>query len=61
MRTTTPPTQLLNFAEQINCFEICGTDFGSNLICIAADKKLILGLVRFPVSISNRKTNFILI
>ncbi|KAM7341847.1 nuclear pore complex protein Nup37 [Cochliomyia hominivorax] len=48
MRTSTPPSQMLNFTEQITCFDICKTDFASNLICIAAEKKLILGLVRFP-------------
>ncbi|XP_005178865.1 nucleoporin Nup37 [Musca domestica] len=49
----TPPTHLLSFNEQIYNFEICSTDFASSLICIASDKKLILGLARFPEESEN--------
>lgn len=48
MRTSTPPTHLIRFSDQIYCFEICGNDFAYNLICVATDKKLTLGLIKFP-------------
>lgn len=49
MRVSTPANHALSFEEQIHKFELCTNDFASNLLCVATDKKLTLGIVRFPV------------
>ncbi|XP_055390326.1 nucleoporin Nup37 [Condylostylus longicornis] len=48
MRSSTPPTHLINLKEQIYCFEICGNDFAHYLIGIAVTKKVVLALLKFP-------------
>lgn len=51
MRNSTPPTHVINLSDQIYAFEISGSEWTTNLLCIAVTKKIILGIVKFPVSI----------
>lgn len=50
MRNSTPPTHVINLSDQIYAFEISGSEWTTNLLCIAVTKKIILGIVKFPVS-----------
>lgn len=48
MRNSTPPTHVINLSDQIYAFEISGSEWTTNLLCIAVTKKIILGIVKFP-------------
>lgn len=42
-------SHLINFNDQIYCFEISPYDWSQNLICVAIRNKIIIGIIKFPV------------
>lgn len=46
----TPPAHVISLNEHIQCFELAGYECCQNLAGIAVDGKIVLGVVRFPVS-----------
>lgn len=45
----TAPNHLIRLNEKIQCFQLAGHERCQNLIGIAVDGKIVLGVVRFPV------------
>lgn len=45
-----PPTFVISLIKQIYCFELSPYESSSNLFCAALQNKIVLGLLRFPVS-----------
>lgn len=44
------PSHTIDLEKQIYCFELSGYEWSQNLVCIAVQTKIILGIVKFPVS-----------
>lgn len=47
----TPPSHIIALNEQIQCFQLAGHESCQNLVGIAVEGKILLGIVRFPVFI----------
>lgn len=44
------PTHTINLNDQIFCFELSPYEWSQHLCCIAVQNKLILALIKFPVT-----------
>lgn len=49
----TEPAHVISLDDQIQCFELSGYEWSQNLVCIAVQSKIILGIIKFPVSVSS--------
>lgn len=48
--TATPPSYQIQLSDKINCFDFAANEYAYNLACIAVNKKIVIGIMQFPVS-----------
>ncbi|KAJ6648733.1 Nucleoporin Nup37 [Pseudolycoriella hygida] len=47
------PSHTIDLDKQIYCFELSAYEWSQNLVCIAVESKIILGLIKFPEDSEN--------
>ncbi|KAG4066524.1 hypothetical protein HA402_007160 [Bradysia odoriphaga] len=53
------PSHTIDLGKQIYCFELSGYEWSQNLVCIAVQSKIILGVVRFPEDSENESFDWV--